>query len=341
MTASASNPLSPVSYNAAEAVDATPSALRVLVGRPIAAVCLVVVGIYIVFAGLAFTPFLRDRAAIPLAPIMVEAVSGGTEEKTEYAPPSLREFPARLLGTDIQNRSVFYRTLFGARTALIIAVLTSCLTLGIGVVLGVLAGYFGSWVDDVIMWLVATVSAVPWILLVLALGFVLKGLDLNVGGLLGKEPDGTPSFVPFPELLVVILAMGLTDWVGVCRLIRGEVLKQRSLDYVAAARAMGFSQARIVFRHILPNTLHLVIITFTLGAVGYVQAEVALTFLGVGISEAPSWGRMIDDAKLELLRGVWWQFASATVAIGVLSLALSLLGDALRDVLDPKTRSRR
>jgi peptide/nickel transport system permease protein len=321
-----------------EAIEPAPTAWSELMRRPVAVVSLSVVMVYLLLGLLAFTPFLSHRAKTVLPPLPATATQ---EAVAEYAPPSLQDFPARLLGTDIQNRSVFYRTLFGARTALTIALLTSILTLGIGVVLGVTAGYFGSWVDDLILWLVATVSAVPWILLVLALGFVLKGFDLNFGGMLGREPDGRPTFVAVPDLMVVILAMGLTDWVGVCRLIRGEVLKQRSLDYVAAAKAMGFSQARVVFRHVLPNTLHLVIITFTLGAVGYVQAEVALTFLGVGISDAPSWGRMIDDAKLELLRGVWWQFAAASVSIGVLSLALSLLGDALRDVLDPRTRTRR
>ena len=104
---------------------------------------------------------------------------------------------------------------------------------------------------------------------------------------------------------------------------------------------MGFSDTRILFRHILPNTLHHCHHYLHTRAIGYVQAEVALTFLGLGISDKPSWGRMIDDAKLELLRGVWWQFAAATAAIGILSLALSLLGDHLRDVLDPKASKSR
>jgi len=149
--------------------------------------------------------------------------------------------------------------------------------------------------------------------------YALKGLELD-------------------QLLMIILALGLTDWVTICRLIRGEVLKHRDRDYVQAARAAGVGTPRILFRHILPNVFHLVIITFSLGAVGYVQAEVVLTFLGLGITSRPSWGRMIDDAKLELLRGVWWQAVAATVAIGILCLALNILGDALRDALDPRLR---
>lgn len=345
----------------AGAPEISPSAWSLLVASWRNVACLVVVGLYVLFAILSLTPELSVRAIEPLPPVVL---ADGTE-LTEYAPPSLADFPARLIGTDIQNRSVFYRTLYGCRTALTIALFTAAIALTIGVTLGVLAGYFGGVIDDLINWLIATVSAVPWILLVLALGFVLKGIDINVGGVFGSEPAPAaevatettaatapatastptavmvPKVVFIPELLIVILAMGLTDWVGVCRLIRGEVLKQRSLDYVAAGKALGLSQTRILFRHILPNCLHLVIITFTLSAVGYVQAEVALTFLGIGISDLPSWGRMIDDAKLELLRGVWWQFAAATLAIGLLCLCLSLLGDALRDVLDPKTRTRR
>lgn len=317
--------------------DRPDTAWQLLLSRPLSVACLGVVATFVLLGLLSFLPVLQKRASEPLAPVVLADGS----ELTEYAPPSLAEFPARILGTDILNRSVFYRAMLGCRTALLIAALTGTVALAIGVTLGVLAGYFGGVVDDLVNWLIATLSAVPWILLVLALGFVLRGMDINLFGLLGREPDGAASYVPIPELAIVILAMGLTDWVGVCRLIRAEVLKQRSLDYVAAARALGLSQPRILFRHILPNTLHLVIITFTLGAVGYVQAEVALTFLGIGITDAPSWGRMIDDAKLELLRGVWWQFAAATVAIAALCLSLSLLGDTLRDILDPRTRSRR
>lgn len=322
-----------ISYPDTPAAESNPGAFRLLLSRPLPAISFFLVCGYVLLAVLTLIPAFTRAATDPLLQL---DLPDGTSI-TEYAPPSLRNFPSRLLGTDIQNRSVFYRTLYGTRTALTITLFASALSLGIGVVLGVSAGYFGGWLDEFVTWLVATFSAVPDVLLLISLGFILKPIDL---GFLGwRDADG--SGMPIPELAVIIFALGLTGWVGICRLIRGEVLKLRSFDYVSAAKALGLSEARILFRHVLPNTLHLVIITFTLGAIGYVQAEVFLTFLGLGVSDAPSWGRMIDDAKLELLRGVWWQFASATVAIGVLSLALSLLGDALRDVLDPKTRSRR
>lgn len=317
-----------------------PSAFGLLWRRPVTAVCIVVTGIYLLLAGLSFIPQQIASFTLPFRTLETRAdeildpitdVEG--KQITEYAPPSLSDFPSRVLGTDIQNRSVFYRTLYGTRTALLITLFTSMIALAIGVTLGIIAGYFGGFIDEIVTWLIATVSAVPWILLVLALTLVLKNITF------GQDADGTPRTIP--PVVTVILALGLTDWVGICRLIRAEVLKIRSLDYVAAGKALGLSEPRILFLHILPNTLHLVIITFTLSAVAYVQAEVALTFLGIGISDKPSWGRMIDDAKLELLRGVWWQFLAATLAIGILCLVLSLLGDALRDVLDPRTRSRR
>lgn len=318
----------------------SPSAFALLWERKVSAVCLVIVAMYLLVGLATLAPPFTAAAGRNLGPV---AQGDGVEIK-EFAPPSLRDFPARLLGTDIQNRSVFYRTLYGCRTALLITVFTSALSLSIGIVLGVMSGYFGGWVDEAVTWLVSTISAVPWILLVLALGFVLKDQGLGFLAHIGPHSwgfDEGGDERKFPGILVIIFSLGLTDWVGVCRLIRGEVLKQRALDYVSAAKALGLSKPRILFRHILPNCLHLVIITFTLSAVGYIQAEVALTFLGIGISDSPSWGRMIDDAKTEFLRGVWWEFAGATVAIGILSLALALLGDTLRDVLDPKTRSRR
>ncbi len=272
-------------------------------------ICLVVVAVYIACGLVSLTPLLEDRIQHSYA--------------DSYQAPSLSS--ANLwLGTDIQGRSVFWRVIYGTRIAMEIAVIASLITITLGVTLGILSGFFGGWVDVAVTWLFTTVSSVPWILLVLALVYVLRGVTI-----FGH---------PVPELWLVILALGFTDWVGLCRLMRGEVLKHRDRDYVQAARAAGMGNGRILLRHILPNTVHIVIINFTLGAIAYVQAEVALTFLGLGISSKPSWGRMIDDAKLELLKGVWWQVVAATVAIAILCLALNILGDALRDALDPRLR---
>jgi peptide/nickel transport system permease protein len=132
--------------------------------------------------------------------------------------------------------------------------------------------------------------------------------------------------------------MGLTSWVGICRLIRGEIIKRKESEYVLAARATGCSNRRIIFRHLLPNVFHIIIINLSLRFVGFIHAEVILSFLGLGETDKPSWGAMIDSARAELARDVWWEMTAATAAIFLLSLALNLFGDALRDCLDPKLR---
>jgi len=272
--------------------------------RPTSIICMAIVALYLLTALASFLPVFDKKIEEPVA----EA----------YQHPTIKKFDL-WIGTDIQGYPVIWRLLYGTRIALIITISASILSLGIGVTLGLLAGYFGGWIDEIITWLFTTVSSIPWVLLMIAMVYALKGIGMD-------------------QLVMIILALGLTDWVTICRLIRAEVLKHRDRDYVQAARAAGASTPRILLRHILPNVFHLVIITFSLGAVAYVQAEVVLTFLGLGITSRPSWGRMIDDAKLELLRGVWWQAVAATVAIGILCLALNLLGDALRDALDPRLR---
>jgi peptide/nickel transport system permease protein len=274
-----------------------------------------------------------------LLPFFDEKINEQLGEKTYQAPTfTLPDGtvapPAYWLGLEVQGRSVFWRLLYGTRVALLITVCASAISLFIGTLLGVLAGYFGGWVDDLITFIYSVVNSIPWLLLVIAMAYVIQGReDISLG-------NETWVQKWLGGIATVILAMGLTDWVGLCRLMRAEVLKVRERDFVTAGRAMGLGHFRILFRHVLPNTFHLVIITFSLGAVSYVQVEVILAFLGLGITDKPSWGRMIDDAKLELQRGVWWQVTAATVAIFILSLALNLLGDFLRDALDPRLRGK-
>jgi ABC-type dipeptide/oligopeptide/nickel transport system permease subunit len=300
-------------------------------GSRIAMTCLIITAAYVLAALTSFLPFFEHRVNdIPRGKIW-DIVGGSFQPPTFVitSPEGGRTVrrlapPALWLGTDLIGRSILWQTLYGSRVALEITAGASILAIGIGLVLGVVAGYFGGWVDNLIIWLFTTVSSVPWILLVIALVYALEGYAALKDWLGGIGP--------------VILALGLTDWVGLCRLIRGEVLALRQRDFVVAAKAAGLGDARILFRHIVPNVTHILIITFSLGAVGYVQAEVVLSFLGIGISNRPSWGRMIDDAKLELLRGVWWPATAATIAILVISLALNYLGDILRDALDPRLR---
>ncbi|MDB5320516.1 MAG: putative oligopeptide transport system permease protein [Phycisphaerales bacterium] len=287
-----------------------------------------VLAIYALVAIIAFTPLLGKSVfdAQVGAQYAPPAFTGTVEQGTANEHSTIR--PSLWLGTDIAGRSVLYKLLYGTRVALTVSLLASILSVVIGTVLGLLAGYYRGWVDALITWLYTTINSIPWILLMVALAYALKDREFKMFGQEFKLV-GIPS---------IVMALGLTSWVGLCRLMRGEVLKHRERDYVAAAKAVGAGTSRIIFRHILPNTFHLVIIDFTLGIVSFVQAEVILSFLGLGVKDQPSWGVMIDDAKLELMRNVWWQFAGATAAIFGLSICLNFLGDALRDALDPRLR---
>ncbi len=220
------------------------------------------------------------------------------------------------LGTDNLGRDVFQRTIQGARIAFRVGIITSLIVIPLGVVLGSLAGYFGGIVDDVIVWLYSTIAAMPGLLFILAIAMIV-----------GKGLEG------------VYLGIGLTTWVGLCRLIRGEVMKHKTRPYVQAARAIGVGHFSIMFRHILPNVFHLVIITFSLRFPAAVSTEVFMSFLGIGAQGEPSWGIMISNARLRIWEGIWWEMACVTLAIFLVVLAFNLLGDALRDALDPRLRA--
>ena len=237
----------------------------------------------------------------------------GKEIGSSYmAPSSLSYF-----GTDIFGRSVLQKTIKATETAVLIGVVVSVISIVIGTTLGMLAGYFGGFVDEIIVWFYTTFSSIPAIMLLVAIAFIL-----------GK---GTTT---------VFLALGLTSWVGLCRIVRAEVMKHKEREYIHAANAIGATHARKLWKHILPNISHLLIINFTQTFDSAIKAEVVLSFLGLGVVGRPSWGAMIDDSKLELARGVWWQLAAATLAMFLIVLAFNILGDALRDALDPKLKGK-
>ncbi len=232
-----------------------------------------------------------------------------------YGSQPLRHPGAHLLGTDILGRDVVYRAFKGVRVALLIGVFTSLIVIPLALLFGVTAGYFGKRIDDGVFFVMTVLASVPSLLLLIALIMVL-----------GK---GT---------LQVCVALGVTGWVNFCRIARGETLKLREADYVAAARALGVSDFRIIVRHILPNIAHLVIITFALTFTGLVLTETILSYLGIGIDG--SWGQMIDQARNELSRTpiIWWNLAAATVMLFTLVLAVNTIADAMRDIADPRTR---
>lgn len=244
-------------------------------------------------------------------------------------PPRL----ALVLGTDIQGRSVLWRTLFAARLSMTIALGATILSVVIGTTLGAIAGYLGGLADVIITWLFTTVASIPRILLILALAYSLKGRDDLRLWIIPINLDGAR---------MLIVAMGLTTWVGLCRVIRGEIMKQKSMDYESAARALGFGRARILVNHLLPNAFYLVIIQVSLIFPLFIHLEVILSYLGLGVDEGVSWGQMINASLQEMIRTppVWWQLVGASIAVFGISLSLNLFGDALRDALDPKLQSQ-
>lgn len=227
--------------------------------------------------------------------------------------PSLEHW----FGTDIFGRDVFTKVLHGTKIAMSVGLMTALIAIPIGVTLGALAGYYGGWVDDFITWLYTTFSSIPNIMLLISITMIL-----------GKG------------IFSVYVALGATSWVTLCRLIRGEVIKHKEREYVQAAGAIGGSHFRKLFIHILPNVTHIIIINTSLQFQFAIKSEVILSYLGLGVQGEPSWGTMIDDAKLELTRGIWWQLAGATFAMFLVVLAFNLLGDALRDSLDPKLKGK-
>ena len=244
------------------------------------------------------------------------------------------------LGSDQLGRSVLALAVRGATTALWIGLFAASISSLIGMFLGSLAGYFGGWVDDLIVWAYTTLSAIPYLLLLIAISYVFKNNpDLQNTY---KESFLYTSWGVSPGLFRIIIAIGLTSWVGTCRIVRAEFIKHRDRDYVLAARSLGFTKSRIIFRHVLPNVFHLVLITFSLLFIGAIKFEVILSFLGLGLEpDEASWGNMISKGAGELLRAdtVWWQITTATVALFGIVLAINLLSDALRDALDPRLRT--
>ena len=221
-----------------------------------------------------------------------------------------------LLGTDNLGRSVALRLAQGTRIAFYVGILTSLIAIPLGVLLGLAGGYFGGKTDSAVNWLCATVASMPGLLFILAIALVL-----------GKGMAG------------LVVGIGLTTWVGTCRTIRAETLKHRDRAYVQAAKTLGYSPLRIMFRHILPNVAHVILIQFAIRFPSAVSTEVFISFLGIGVQGEPSWGIMINNARTRLWQGVWWEMTFTTLAIFLLVLVFNHLADTLRDHFDPALRT--
>ncbi len=243
-----------------------------------------------------------------------------------------------VLGTDKVGQDVLYLSLKSIRTGLVIGSLTTLFVLPFALVLGIMAGYFRGRVDDVIQYIYTTLSSIPGVLLIAA-------SVLMIDVYIQNNADQFPTIAERADarLLFLCLILGITGWVGLCRLLRGEALKLREIDYIQASQAFGVSHTRILSRHILPNVMHIVLITLVLDFSGLVLAEAVLSYIGVGVDPSMiSWGNMINGARLEMAREpvVWWSLVAAFIFMFLLVLCANLFADAVRDAFDPRIHER-
>ncbi|WP_343730306.1 ABC transporter permease [Duganella sp.] len=225
--------------------------------------------------------------------------------------------PTLPFGGDKWGHDVIKKTIKGGETSIVIGLAAALLAVSLGTLFGALAGYCGGVVDDCLTWFYSVFTAIPSVLMILAVAAVLQQKGV----------------------LTIVLILGLTGWTGPYRLMRAEYLKHRAREYVLAADAIGASHWRRMFGHIFPNVSHVALVQMSILAVGFIKAEVILSFLGFGVPVGVvSWGSMLNEAQSELILGRWWQLAAAATAMALLVTAFSLFTDALRDALDPKVK---
>lgn len=238
-----------------------------------------------------------------------------------------------ILGTNQVGEDVLYQTLKSIRTGLIIGTFTTIVMLPFAILLGMAAGFFGGWVDDFIQYLYTTLSSIPGVLLIAAAVLALQMV-------MDRHADWFESMLQRSDarLLALCVILGITSWTSLCRLLRAETLKLSQMDYITAAHSLGVSPLRILLNHLLPNILHLILITIVLDFSGLVLAEAVLSYVGVGVDPSSySWGIMINSARLELARipVIWWSLVAAFIFMFMLVLAANIFSDALRDTFDP------
>lgn len=256
---------------------------------------------------------LPENPVDPLADIIrkLRAEAPKTTEVVVVRQPTLP------FGADKWGHDIILKTIKGSETSIIVGLVAALLAVSIGTVLGAISGYFGGRVDAALEWFYNVFTSIPYLLLILAIAAVLQKKGI----------------------MAIVLILGLTGWTGTYRLLRAEYIKHRSREYVMAANAIGASHTRKMFIHIFPNVSHVPLVQLSLMVVGFIKAEVILSFLGFGVPVGVvSWGSMLNEAQNELILGKWWQLTAASVAMAVLVTAFSLFTDALRDALDPKLK---
>ncbi len=240
-----------------------------------------------------------------------------------------------IFGTDKVGQDVLYQAIKSIRTGLVIGTLTTLIMLPFAVMLGLLAGYMRGWIDDVIQYLYTTISSIPGVLLI-------ASSILMVQVYIANNPEAFNTTIKQADMRMLSLCviLGITSWTGLCRLIRAETLKLKQMDYVTAAKTLGVGPFRIMLRHLMPNVMHIILISIILDFSGLVLAEAVLSYVGVGVDPTTfSWGNMINTARLEMAREpiVWWSLTAAFIFMFTLVLAANLFSDVLREAFNPRS----
>jgi peptide/nickel transport system permease protein len=253
----------------------------------------------------------------PLKDVIRElrARQGAERQSAADAPPA--RLPTLPFGADKWGHDIVKKTVKGSETSIVVGLAAAFLATLLGTAFGAVAGYFGGAVDDFFNWFYSVFTAVPNLLLIMAVAAVLQHRGVAT----------------------IVLILALTGWTGTFRLMRAEYMKHKAREYVLAADAIGASHWRKMFSHIFPNVSHVALVQMSILSVGFIKYEVILSFLGFGVPVGVvSWGSMLNEARNELILGKWWQLTAASVAMALLVTAFSLFTDALRDALDPKLR---
>jgi peptide/nickel transport system permease protein len=282
---------------------------------------LIIVIAYIWLGGLVFA----RGTCIPIDKYVTgEAYANCNDTSMKLQPPS----PEHPFGTDTIGRDILARTIYGGQISLSIGIFAAFVEVIVGVFVGAIAGYFGRWVDDVLMRITEAMLIIPQLFLLIVLAKALGGLvpEINI---FGRTLSGS--------VIVIILVIGFTSWMYLARIVRANVLSLKELDYISASRALGVSDARIIFKHLLPNTIAPIIVSATLGVSGAILSEAYVSFLGVGVQNpTASWGNMLDSAVKYIQTAPWlWFFPGLLILLTV--LCINFIGDGLRDALDPRS----
>jgi peptide/nickel transport system permease protein len=275
--------------------------------------------VYVAFGGLLWS---RGYCAPIKQEVSGEAWANCNDTRQKLKPPSAEH----VFGTDVIGRDIFARTIYGGQISMLIGISAAIVEVILGAVIGSVAAYYGGWVDSLLMRFTEAMLNIPQLFL-LIVGARFFGGTLPTFNVLGRELTGS--------VLVIILIIGATAWMYLARIVRANVLSLRERDYVSAARALGVSNARIIFTHLLPNTLAPIIVTATLGVAGAILSEAYVSFLGLGVQGATAtWGNMLDGAYQYLESAPWlWFFPGVLILLTVLSI--NFVGDGLRDAFDP------